>query len=835
MGGDKIGTTEPQSEKVSWKKQNQERALKLITAADVPRGVTPNEIYAANNRSIASAVHNVKIGPSQSIKMLHMAEFELGNKDSAIDFMDEMIGWIQTAPPEDKPDVVILHGMYEGDYRVLDKPQKGAVVGEYLNLGLQLKHVREYIDKIQQAGVKVIMNTGDKDRAIALGLAKELNQRWNKYAKEYYKDKKNEEKQGQSASDEKQQKISRNMVDIDDWQGYNDALKDPNFWRLRSFFENFGLPYMMRTGRELRSAEEMWDESGGEVAVEEAILLFEAVERLRDSGGKKKGLTREQKRWLDVDAIFNQELPIYDDFYLAGKTKDDPEAIVHLISHNKLAFSDKPAYQDTVGKKLSFFHQAGNQDIPLPDAMIAAHTNEGSIVDAGVLVMNLPGMQNGFNHLGQKAEVTSVPGHKTQRQSETRGRTHPAGAIEVEAFHDGIMIYSIFGEGWTEYADSLEDQIYIPLICDWQTHSRTAVPEMQARLLDYIRTKITQRGRVHFQTGGDLYHGMIYKDDKFENEGVGMHKMSTQIRFVDEMLAIDQSNYTRDQALMIASLLIEIGNHEWQNGTVEHGASFHEAIKMRFAHFFQKLGLSDQEIDDMIKFHDQTVFPDGSSIRSFDAHAMYGAYAMRLTHFPLERGYGGKGGSGNPAQNGYEGMTAPGPNTASVQLIRTAHLHHFSVHQSGRKFSMIDPSMARASGFEYRRGMWAKPGAAILMLGGKKPPQIMVIPQGVLLLHKIKEGPYSEEQLNEQGLFTDKDFVPGTTSTWSPDGFPKEALQKHFLRRAQQLSLGEGTTGVVPPSPTKPETKIFRPGVKDERAFRRVGSEVLSPMVTQFK
>jgi len=180
----------------------------------------------------------------------------------------------------------------------------------------------------------------------------------------------------------------------------------------------------------------------------------------------------------------------------------------------------------------------------------------------------------------------------------------------------------------------------------------------------------------------------------------------------------------------------------------------------------------------------------------------------------MDRGFqGGKGGTANPSIYAYEGQVAPGSNTAAQEIVRIAHYHHFSLTQSGRKFMVGDPAMAASSGFEYRRGLRAKPGAAVIMLGGGLPPQVMLIPKDVILQHKIKDGPYSKKTLQALGFNDDEGHIPGTTSTWSPDGFAKEALQKYFLWRAQQLSLGEGVTGIVPASPRKPIRKLNFPGM----------------------
>jgi len=611
---------------------------------------------------------------------------------------------------------------------------------------------------------------------------------------------------------------------VDNWASYNEALKDPRIWEHNTFIIKHAYPYMLRTGRTLRDSSEMFLDSDGEVALDEYYLLYDAVDRLKRNNWDKRCLRKEHRKHLDVDAIFNTDSPVYTDFYLKAGVKKGAEDIVHLVSYNKIAFSDKPDYQDKVTKKLRHFAQAANHGVPIPDKAIFANASEGSAAAAGKRtdIVNLPALQDGFAHLGQGSEVTSILGNKTQRQAETRGRTHPEGVLGIEERPNGVTIYSIYGPGWEELSEQLDTEIALPMICDWQIGSRTSVPEMHIRWLDMVRTDLTQDYEIHWQSGGDYVHGQIYKNHKFENEGVGMQKMDTQFKFFDEILAADHSNYTIDQAKSVKSFKMVNGNHEWQNGTLsDHGYSFHQDVVNRFKTFFRKLGYPEEEINKMVEYKDQTMFPDGSSIHSPDAHLSYGPYNMRLTHYPMDKGFHGSKGAANPAILAYEGMMASGENTSALHFVRFGHFHHFSFLQSGPKFFVGDPSMALMSGFEYRRGLAAKPGAVVLLLGGKdkngqpKPPRVMVYPMSAIENHVIKEGPFSEEALNDEGFYTHPDYetykeLRGRPSTWSPNDIPKEALQYRLLSLAQNLSLGMGKTSIVPKY-DGPETKIYRP------------------------
>lgn len=118
------------------------------------------DIYADNDAN--SQVDQVSVETDQSnIKVLHMAELLLGHKDSDVGFYSRVL----EAVKDDPPDVIVLSGLMQGDFRFLEKRRQATLVPGITKMSEQFKFAKELLDSARDIA-PVVYNMSNDDRRI---------------------------------------------------------------------------------------------------------------------------------------------------------------------------------------------------------------------------------------------------------------------------------------------------------------------------------------------------------------------------------------------------------------------------------------------------------------------------------------------------------------------------------------------------------------------------------------------------------------------------------------------------------------------------------------------
>ena len=302
------------------------------------------DIYQAHRDNVR--VPTVEIRTDKpSVNVLFLSELLLGHQDSAVDFFVKIVNSLRSLPDDMRPDVIVMSGLLQGDFKFLQKNRRLTLVPELSAMGEQFRYGRQLLDILLKTGIPLVYNLSNDDRRIAEDYTIEVFRKMHHYARK-----------GKSP-DHSLAQSTVNYADID-------KMRQNSEWnRHLSFQINTVFPYCLRSGRRLRSASEMSELTDGKVETEEYFLLFRAKERL-DAG---KPLKKKQRRWLEVGNITDHGFKITDDLDLSLRTAG--RHYTDEVRHN-LGFSQQPMYVNHMKTLLETIQQEGQILIALPPAIL---------------------------------------------------------------------------------------------------------------------------------------------------------------------------------------------------------------------------------------------------------------------------------------------------------------------------------------------------------------------------------------------------------------------------------------------------------------------------------
>ena len=735
---------------------NAQLAAELLATSDDTQGQSLQELYeqAQTLRGIDEA--EIMTDRPQ-VNMLFMSELLIGHQDAAVDFFQDTITRVRALPDEMKPDVVVVSGLPQGAFKIWEKSRRATLMPGLTTMDEQFARSREAIDALREIGVPVIYNMSNDDLRIAREYTIEVFRNMQKLAKG----------------------AGMDVSTVDRMQ------RHPQWNTHMQFQVSTVFPYCLHAGRSLHSAEEMRERTGGEVEVEEYFLLFDA-ERRAASGQE---LTGEQRKWLDLKALRGEDFLVTDDVNLHLQTvgQDYNVAVRHF-----LGFSPQPMYQDHMRVPLDTMGQlAANGEAP--DMLVTQHNLEavGVAADASWVVSTggLIRAMDAFDRRGSRATAQDV----SRRQIATRRRVASPTATIHELDDNGIHRVTIFNEALNDKADSLPERMTIAEFCDLQTGSITARPDLFVKYMDYVRTRQLGERAVALFGGGDFMHGRNYPHFPAESQSTGLMAMDSQEAFNRRMFEGIFRNMSRSEMEALQRVVLEIGNHEWNSGTIKwHGYSYVTYLRDFFQYKFALAGFTEAEIAERVKFHDAVRTPKGEIAQAYTGIEYLGDFGVLIQHYLQERGGKGSGGS-QPVYQAHSMTTGLGGLMRNIDILMAGHWHHPQWAMNGDKLALVGGSMAGLSGYELMRGYRPTVAGTLIHLGGGQPMQLEFVPEEALHRHEITTGDYAPEALRKAGYKDDRHFDPRKHGILLPDRFAKSALQKALLAHMRAASQRDDT------------------------------------------
>lgn len=728
-------------------------AAELLTR---PLGVPPEDlqaIYTADQQPL-DVVEVETHRPSANV--LYMSELLIGHKDSAVDFYLDTVHGINELPETMKPDVAVVSGFLQGDFRNLEKARRSTLVPGLTTMNAQFKYARQMLEELQNTGTKVVYNMSNDDRRIAEENTFEVFRKMEQYAKD-------------------SETIS--------WTAQDRMRRNPQ-WNVHHQFQvKEVFPYCLRNGRQLYSAEEMAEQTNGEVAIEEYYLLFNAKKAV------ERGIKPPEAygKWLKkVQAEQNNDLIVTDDLdmHITTDAREYHDSIRHY-----LGFSPQPMYQNHMKSSVEAMAQLAANGHQTPDMFVTQNNQEEvGVGSQGAWIVSTGGLLRPRNFLSSPGRRTDARGDVSRRMATTRRRIPEPSASMHERTDDGRHIVTFMNESLREKSHSIPERMTIAELCDLQTGSITARPDILAKYLDYIRTRAMGERATAIFFGGDMLHGRNYPHFPSESQMTGLMAMDSQEAFNTAMFQQAFKDISAEELAALEKVLVQPGNHEWNSGTLKwHGYSFTTYMRNLFERMYARAGYNDAEIAERVKSHEATITPKGEYASGYTGVEYFGDMGVLIQHYLMERG--GKGSGGDlPVYQTNHFATGGGDLMKNVDVFMAGHWHHPQYAMFGDKLGLVGGSIAGLSDYELKRGYRPTIAGTLLHIGGGLPPQVEFVSEQALHNHKITKGGFSGETLEDEGYRDDADFDPIRHGIFLPDAFAKSALQKKVLKMMRDAS-----------------------------------------------
>lgn len=748
-----------------------------------------------------------KRGRQRSEHTLFLADLLVGSRFSDNHFFNEVVEHVASLPKEQKPDQIVMTGLYMGDFGGRKKNSRWMLKNGLRSLDEQFYHGKVKLDQLKAMGVPIVYGMSDNDTDIVEEMTFEAFEQMHQLAKKHARE--NQE------SDDAKRQLSR----------LEKAKANPNWPEYYRFTQEVAFPYCVRSGRALRSAEQVsavaadlaselevkLDDS--ELSADEAVRVSDQLSRLkhdiargeyelpereilydaykRQSQGQR--LTAKHRTILDLNALKDSDsLQVVEDFEMHTKTRNAQytDLIRHRFQTSKLPVSNYFAAPTKIRKQLAADGEDTYDNIVITGQREAA----GVFGIDNQAIHSIGGLQDARKAAHSKGYILTSPSNQAGREILGRRRFHPASAQSIERLDDGTQFVSVYNKHLMEISESLTEPVTIMLQCDWQAGNIASRPDLQLKQLDMINRRLGQ-GVVYVALGGDTVEGRNYSDFNRESGRTGLGAMDQQFEFVRLMVEQSLDQLSKDQ---MNNLVIKatIGNHEYNSGTLKwNGYSFFEPIIDPYKQAYAARGYSPAEIRERVQIQDTLVTSRGEPFKSYETIFRIGEIGVSLSHF-----FGaGKGTGGQPpAFTGMNQTTGLGDVRKDIDVGIFGHYHHASYMLGGNKLYVGAGSLNGITGFEYDRGLRSASSIVALHMGPGQPPRIEIIPEKAINSYKIPDGPFSDKELRtNQGFRDDKGFDIGKHTPYLDSRFPKSALQKMVIKLGQDAAYSTDRTGTL--------------------------------------
>lgn len=736
---------------------NSEIAAGLLTHRVDDLSLDLQGVYDANQREIDRVEISVD---APTVKTLYMSELLIGHQDSAVDFYDTTVSQLAELPPEMKPDVAVISGFLLGDFKFLEKARRSTLVPGLESMDSQFKFARQKIEQLQALDIPVIYNMSNDDRRIAYEYTIEVFRKMHDYAK------------------------SQDGVN---WSKIDKMQQHPNWNKHLQFQTETVFPYCLRAGRRLYTADEMREKTNGKIDVEEYFLLYGAEKALKRGEAEPNS----HAKWLREEAKKqNQDLIITDDAELVTTTHG--QSYTDSVRHY-MGFSPQPMYQNHMKPALESMAQLASSGHNTPDMLITQHNQEEvGVSTQGAWIISTGGLIRARNFLHASGRRSDAKGDVSRRLVTTRRRIPEPGASIHERTDDGRHIVTFMNDALNEKSFSIPERMTIAELCDLQTGSITARPDILVKYLDYIRTRAIGERATAIFFGGDMLHGRNYPHFPSESQMTGLMAMDSQEDFNTKLFQESFKDISREELEGLIKVLVQPGNHEWNSGTLKwHGYSFTTYMRELFGRMYARAGFTDAEIEERVKSHEATMTARGEYASGYTGIEYFGDMGVLIQHYLLERGGKGSGGD-SPIYQTHHFVNGGGDLMKNIDILMAGHWHHPQYGVFGNKIGVVGGSMAGLSDYELKRGYRPTIAGTLLHIGGGLPAQVEFVSEKTLHGHEVTTGGFDKASLKEQGFKDDRGFDPIKNGIFAPDEFAKSAIQKKVLQMMRDSSQRKG-------------------------------------------
>jgi hypothetical protein len=660
----------------------------------------------------------------QSRRILFVSGVALGFLDSDPKFVKHIIHTIQELPKDQRPNLIVINNLLYGGFENREKGEKTALVQGLDTLEAQFKTGRMILDDFRKLDVPVMLNLGGSDWEIGRDLLlRMLRYQFNLLGHINYF---------------KQDQLQRTI----EWQVYD------------KFVTKVALPYCYRTGTVPTDGE--------------LLILYDTYRRyvLAQEAGEKPVIPQKYKDILDFDAIpfpgkkFKDNLIIVDDAIVQLTNKKSGVTETHGM-YSSLNFSlspNPPMYGTPLQSLIQWMKQENVQpsDVVRGSATIMnQHQFIATSVDGERWAESTPAVQQP-EVLDKRGRNKRAP-DASHRKATTRREFASTGSFMVETTDDGRRIYHALIKGPLLDLANSQDRTTVYLTGDEQIGSVTHRPDLLVKGDDIAKELLSQE-KVVFIHGGDNKQAKNYKGKEHQESAVGtlvdIDRQDDLYRYLT-FLALDGVSETHLRNNLV-KVRILAGNHELNSGFAMYGISHMTALRMAWNNYLTAHNVPPELQD--VRMCENVTTEDGSFFRSWSAIEDIAGYTWMFQHLILQQRE--KKAADMPIMQAKALFEGAARSVKNIQGATFFHYHSPWIYSAFGKVFTISPAKAGQSEFEYVRGYKAQPGALLLHLGGGLPPAFEFLSRKTLIEHTIKDGPFCEQSLNDQGFFTDKDFDP---------------------------------------------------------------------------
>lgn len=766
--------------------KNAKLALELLDINEMPEDIALRALYERSREERRMQTYELNTNADSS-RILSMSKLLVGYQHADIEFFEDTIDQIKDFPDEYKPHLINLSGMPIGDFKQYQKNRRQTLVLPHMDD--QFKYSRAMLQKASEIGVPMIYNIGADDKRIAEEYVFETMYKMTDYAKPH---------SGEIGVGKR-----------------NEMRTSPLFDELLQFQTHEVFPLNLQLGRRLYTAEEMAEQTDGQLNVDEDLLLFKAsrIKKYNEElpeGERKKPMPAGYRQWLnrieaekkDLNITFTDDVKL--EINTKGKTYQD------WIYDNFGGFSDVSKPGNHMGKKVEIMGNLRSKGNESPHALLNNNDYEtAGVNDDGEWILSTGPMIDVEQLVDTQGSHTGASGDIARRLVNVRRRWSDPTALMHERTNDGRDKFVILNKQLQEKSESIPERLTVSVNADFQIGSPTFKPELAIAKMDYEREIMMGRNALAMIYLGDHIQGRNYPHFPSESQSTGLMAMDSQEELFLNIIDTAFDDMKIDELKAMERFIAQNGNHEYNSSTLKWtGYSFITSIRQEIEKKFSSLynrqlareGYSDEEIEEKVreiiakkvKTHEAYVTPDGEYVPGYGDIEYFGEsdtpgenYGMWFQHSHLNKG--GKGSGGNPPAYQADSLKKGlGKLNETIDTYWQQHYHHFSFVVLQSQLSVTGSAFAGLSNFESRLGHRPTPAGSLMHIGGGLPPELEVLSEDYLQNRKIKYGGFSDEQLEEEGYRTD----PGWTKRdgiYVPNS-PKTARQKKILDMHREAS-----------------------------------------------
>lgn len=713
-----------------------------------------------------------------SLKVHPFTEIQFGHKDLDVKALRRRIEELKALPEDQRPHQILVSGLLFGRFKHWEKDKHKVKVYE---MDKQLRNAKFVLDELSALGIPIIYNMSDNDALIVKEYtydAVELIEGFLKGGKDFRSAKRH---------------LARGAAY---WQ-FEQAQRSKAWPQHYAFQWDVILPYMLRSGRHLYSAEEVQERcgEGGGGGYEEYFLLLYAYKKRKDGESLEK-LAKEGDKLakMALQVLQMENIPFHgeeqegkiivtSDFILNAETEGRKRTLEEKHSWRQ---SGVAMVADPMKAARAIYDQFIADGEEVPDMVIGENEQHAIGVlkrhnDGHFFMATTPGLQT-FNR--KSSSYTRLGSDKSERMAWVRGERFIAGTTSFEITDDDRYKIEFLNDKFMDIAAKTTERMIGVVLSDFQLGSVTADFDTAIKCIDYVFYQLLAgpKAKAVIFFNGDLIQGWNYPKFPIENARMGLVGTGRQQKLLVRVLENILNTLPREIKERIELVDFTDGNHEWNSPgkRAEIGISHSLPFAMAFENASEgtyKTNLCDYDVPVVTK--------DGSRFISTVAFEKIQGYGFLVQHIHQHRG--GKGSGGGPpvymAKALIEGVA---PHLPGAHVLIGSHYHWPNYLQYDNKVAAVNGSWARESEFEFNLGCCPTMGTLVWHVGGGKPLTMEIITAETLYKYKMN-GYYKDED----GCDTDKGHDPRqhtfANMLMNDARDPMSGVQKKLMKDMQEL------------------------------------------------